>query len=238
MFVVGLTGIFAVAAAAPMALRAVRRRTVAAGLAAAICLGSALIQLGASPATPAETEVAAGADTGAVATLLTLCKRVCGVVAMPGSFGDTVVEWAGVLFAAAVSAVFAEAAGRSGRWMLFAGWGAFGGALLAAVVIRFGNDMRPLMGLTDGERYFLVPQMLVVWGLVQAGFLTTRGWRWTAVALLVCVFATSALRFRLPAMPDNDWPEWAARIEAGESVGWVPITPEGMRFYFDETPRN
>jgi|GEM_PF-4142813 len=44
-------------------------------------------------------------------------------------------------------------------------------------------------------------------------------------------------RYQLPELGDNNWAHWAERIESGEPVGWVPITPEGIRSIIREIRR-
>ncbi|MCC5024611.1 MAG: hypothetical protein J6386_18250 [Candidatus Synoicihabitans palmerolidicus] len=92
--------------------------------------------------------------------------------------------------------------------------------------------MRPLTRLYDGERYFLIPQVLVLAGLIQVAAESRRWMRWSALGLL----GGALTRYRVPALPESDWATWAARIERGEEVKAVPIAPKGLTFYYPGNP--
>lgn len=232
MAVAGLTSVFSILAAPLMVWRAVRRRTGASIAAAVVCLAAAAIQFATAVADRASETPAAGAGVDWIGAMIVTSKRIWGGLFLPNAAGSAAMVWVGAVLGVAMIGAFAWAAWRSDRWRPLLGWLVFGGGVLAATVIRFHGDMEPLMSLSGGPRYFLVPQVLVLWGLIQVAAGAGRIWRMAAAALLIVALATAASRFRLPVLRDNDWPTWAARIEAGGDVGWVPIAPDGMRFYY------
>ena len=109
-------------------------------------------------------------------------------------------------------------------------WVGFAGLVVVATLWRFQSNLGDLKPVANGERYFFVPKVIVLWGLVQMAARAGLGRdRWVAAAGLVLALGVALPGFKLSPLIDNDWPRWAKRIEEGER-GWVPITPKGFRF--------
>ena len=221
---VGLTGVFSIVAAPLFVVRALIRRTGAAGILAATWVLAGSLQWmtvqaeGSSPAV--------GLPVGQ--SFIITGKRVFGTLFLPTGVPENVTVYAGL------------AAGLAGVWWFVwrcwrtpalrpYGYGAVFAALVSVATLwRFQSNLDDLVPAANGERYFFVPKVMVLWGLIQIAAQSTRD-RWVAVAALILALGVALPKFKLDPLIDNDWPHWAERIEAGERE-WVPITPEGFRF--------
>ncbi len=235
MAVVGLTGIFAILAAPFFVLRAVWRRTWPAVIAATVVVSTAVIQWGAL-----HTAQAGGgterAWTWGEAVLL-LGKRVMGQLCLPATLSAATLMWGGLLLAVGLLGWWSWRARPDAAVRPLGMWLAFGAAVALASLWRFPESLRPLHGGFNGDRYFWIPKLLVVWTLVQLTARADGRMRWGGVAWLVLVLAVALTHFRLQAWAWHNWPMWAERIERGEEVRDVPITPDGMMFYYSANSR-
>lgn len=231
MAVVGLTGVFSILAAPLMLARVAWRRSWTAALAAAVCVVTAWIQLKVALA-----DAAGGAGTGrawgAGEAALVLGKRMAGMLFLPATVSGGWMAGVGLALLLAIWVWWGWRAWAKPELRPLGGWLVLGLAVGGAALLRFPDGLKPLLGGFNGDRYFWVPKVLLVWSVVQLAARGGRWERWTGAVALLVVLAVAVPRLRLPALPDNDWPRWAARIEAGEETGWVPITPKGMRFYY------
>jgi hypothetical protein len=115
---------------------------------------------------------------------------------------------------------------RDHRWFMLAA----ALLVLAGVFYKFRGDLGQIRDIGNGDRYFYLPKVVLLWSLVCE--LKLAGWRrWTNGALLALSLLASATSFRSPDYVDYHWPEHAARIRAGEPVT-VPINPPGWTVSF------
>jgi hypothetical protein len=100
--------------------------------------------------------------------------------------------------------------------------------VLAATAYKVRPDTWTLSELDNGDRYFFIPKVILLWLL--AAFALTSGPRLRPAlfALLLIPLAANAPRFRFPPDPDQNWAASCALIARGESV-WVPILPPDTR---------
>jgi hypothetical protein len=235
MALVGLTGVFSVLAAPLMVVRAAWRRTVPSVGAALITVVVAWIQW----------RTATGAAAADVKIKWTWyealglgSQRIGGTLVAPEKLATIWLIIAGAAALVTLAVVWGTTALRQRESRALGGWVVFAALLVGAMLLRFPESLRPLQGNLNGERYFLVPKVLAAWLLIQVMALSREKWmRGVAAALAVAVLVMAMVRFRLPVLPDNDWSKWAARIEVGENIGWVPITPKGMRFQYPGNPQ-
>ena len=141
-------------------------------------------------------------------------------------------SWVGTGLAMLLLVGTIELARREAWGRRLLGWWGFAFLVMGATIFRFQDNLRPLNYLFDGERYFFVPQALVLAGVIQVAAQSRRWVRVGAFCVLGMALAMAITRYRLPALPDNDWPTWAARIERGEEVKAIPITPKGYDFVY------
>ena len=229
---VGLTGVFSIAAAPLFVVRALIRRTMAAGVVAVAWVLTGSLQW--------MTVQAEGSSPAGVLpmgqSLVITGKRVFGTLFLPSGMPDNVIVTVGLVTGLAGVGWFVWRCGRTPVLRPY-GYGAVFAALVSVATLwRFQSNLDDLVPVANGERYFFVPKVMVLWGLMQMAAQPTRD-RWVAVAALIVALGVALPKFKLDPLIDNDWPHWAERIEAGER-GWVPITPEGFRFIPPERPKD
>jgi hypothetical protein len=155
--------------------------------------------------------------------------RVFAALALPGRW---VMSWpAAVLaaiavlgFASLISFAWRTPDRRPDRLLLL---GALV-AITAAALFKFNGYLGLLADPQNGDRYFLVPKILVLWLLVQAWDGSAR-WFTRCACLAVVLTTLTAIRFA--PYVDHHWPLWAAKIRAGEAVK-VPINPGDSTFFY------
>ncbi len=96
--------------------------------------------------------------------------------------------------------------------------------VLAATGYKARPDTWTLSELGNGDRYFFIPKVILLW-LLAALALTSHGRvRITLVAAGVVALAANAPRFFIPPAPDQHWSTSCELIARGQPV-WVPILP-------------
>ena len=221
---VRLTGVFSIVAAPLFVVRALIRRTVAAGILAATWVLAGSLQW---MTVQAEGSSPAGSLPIGQSLVIT-GKRVFGTLFLPSGVPDSMTVAVGL---GTGLAALGWSAWRCGRTPVLRPYGygvVFAALVSVATLWRFQSNLEDLVPAANGERYFFVPKVMVLWGLIQIAAQSTRD-RWVAVAALIVALGVALPKFKLDPLIDNDWPHWAERIEAGERE-WVPITPEGFRF--------
>jgi hypothetical protein len=103
--------------------------------------------------------------------------------------------------------------------------------LLAAallIVAATGYKVRPdtwtLSELGNGDRYFFIPKIFLLWLLAALALDSGKRVRVALIALLALPLVANAPRYFLPPAPDQHWRAACALIARGEPV-WVPILP-------------
>ncbi len=235
MALVGLTGVFAMFASPLMVGRALVRRTWASASAAVVCALTAWMQwtvVRVSPGVRNDPEISL--DWGSA--LLVQGKRIFGTLFVPPEWGSAVMSWVGVALAVVLFSGTVWMARKSDWARRLLGWSVFVLLVMGATIYRFQDNLRPLHHLYDGERYFWIPQVLVTVILIQIAARTNHWIRATAVGLLVVALGLAITRYRLPELRANEWATWAERIERGEEVKGIPITPMKLDFYYPGNP--
>ena len=103
--------------------------------------------------------------------------------------------------------------------------------LLAAATLRKRFDLWGWGDTGNGDRYFFVPKVLLLWVSVIVVAAQSRRWVQVIVAaLLVCSVVSNAPRFQSDPRPDNHWYALCPDISAGREVE-VHINP-GWKFTY------
>jgi hypothetical protein len=224
--VASLTGVFSIVFAPIFVARAAVRRTRDALWLAAIVVVGGLVQdyeLNTSSFPP---------DAGTPAVLhvaATFGNRVwLGLLMTPhASDGVPMGVRSAVGLAGLLLLLFLVLAGRETRAMR----AAMASALLlvfAAAVYKFRGMLASLDSGYDGDRYFFIPKVCLIWILaLQIG--RASRWRWPARLLLAAVLANACVGFQFEHWENYDWPRWATRIQEEDRVV-VPLNPKGFSF--------
>ncbi len=103
--------------------------------------------------------------------------------------------------------------------------------LLASTTLRKRFDLWGYGDLANGDRYFYIPKVVLLW-MVGVVFATqhVRWIKWAACALLVSTLACNAPRFRFAPFTDYRWGSLCPDIRAGRQVE-VRINP-GWKFRY------
>jgi hypothetical protein len=98
-------------------------------------------------------------------------------------------------------------------------------AVLASSAIRKRFDLWGFNDVASGDRYFLIPKVVLLWLTVVLAASCSGPWlRGALVALLVCSVAANAPRLRFQPYHDFGWYASACAMHAGEQVD-VHINP-------------
>ena len=100
--------------------------------------------------------------------------------------------------------------------------------VLAAIAYKERPDTWTLSELHNGDRYFFIPKIILLWLLAALALTSGHRLRPALFALLALPLLANAPRFLLPPAPDQNWAASCALIARGEAV-WVPILPEDTR---------
>lgn len=145
-----------------------------------------------------------------------------------GSFSQTVV----IVIAAGLTAFFGFALYKGKRFrreslqLSF-----FIVLLLAATTSRKRFDLWGWGDVENGDRYFFVPKVLLLWlTIITFAAQTSRGMRLALLVLLSCGTISNIPRLRFRALPDTRWYALCPEIRAGREVE-VAINP-GWKFNY------
>jgi len=106
--------------------------------------------------------------------------------------------------------------------------------LMAAVIYKLSRHPETLNPLGNGDRYFYLPRLMVIWFLITCLQLRHRG-KWGAAVLLASVAATiwlatngwtSGFGFQSAPYQPLNWEKYSPAIESGQPVT-IPINPPG-----------
>jgi len=222
--ILGLTGVYSFLFAPFFAWRWWFRRDPHSGWLAAIVFTCAAVQAGAiyraDLLAPEPWRV-----SGSIAR--TLALRTSGSLFLPPSAAHASPTWSLVLLASVMLALIvrnglAETAFRSARFIYLAAVL----LLVAGTLYRFRGDVFVLRQFTDGDRYFFVPKVLLLWLLIWQ--IPSRGFAaWTARGLCAGSLFATCTAWRFEPYHDYGWAEHVAKLEHTAEVT-IPINPSGQ----------
>lgn len=225
ILVAGFSGPFALAALPVFAWQAACRRRRASFLRLALVAVPAAVQAAIALRGPADTEFSGPfSATGLVASLV---YRIPGVVLLgpEGVRGITrEAAWVVAFVCAGLLGLVIQRT-RAQRSTLVAIL-LFGAVVIAMTALRKRPDLWAYGDVANGDRYFFIPKVLLLWFVVIAGAAAHRRWlRRSAGALLVVALVLNAGQFRFRPYRDYGWYELAPRIRRGETVV-VTVNPD------------
>lgn len=107
--------------------------------------------------------------------------------------------------------------------------------LLASSFYRCRFVLPDLCHAVYGARYFYLPQLIVLWLLIDLA-VERRGWLSRGVAvLLFWMLIVNVPRLREPGLQDFRWSDYAPKIRSGEAVE-IPINPGGVEPWIVKLP--
>lgn len=105
------------------------------------------------------------------------------------------------------------------------GW--FSVLVVAAITVKSRPDTWGFDDLANGDRYFFIPRILLLW-VLAALVSRTRGAAFNlGVALLLVPLLVNLRPFIVPPAPPQHWADYARRIEYGHRTV-APIRPDGF----------
>jgi hypothetical protein len=99
--------------------------------------------------------------------------------------------------------------------------------VLASALYRCRFVLPDLCHAVYGARYFYMPQVVVVWMLIDFAVERRRWLSRVAAVMLLWMVVVNIPRLREPGLQDFRWKEYAAKIRAGEAVE-IPLNPGGV----------
>jgi len=227
LVVTGLTGPFIVLALPLLAVRAWLRPRGWSRVLLGVALGCAAVQSVALMNRPFNSDAALPVEWSGSAALISrrlVVDDLIGQRALPAAAAASI----GALgFALLAAAVWRKRAQLPGAWTLAGA--AF--LVLVSVVYKARLDRMPPFDFVDGDRYFFIERVVLIW-LLAALALTAAGLgRIIPAALIALALAVNASRFIYPPSPDLHWARSAQRIADGDEVR-VPILPMGFSFTY------
>jgi len=96
--------------------------------------------------------------------------------------------------------------------------------VLAATGFKARPDTWTLSELVNGDRYFFIPKVILIWLLAALALTSAPRPRACLFALLLLPLVANAPRFLFPPAPDLHWRASCELIARGQPV-WVPILP-------------
>ena len=226
--VASVTGVFSIVFAPLFLVRAWRRRSRAsAGLLAVVLIGGA-VQAYLILHTPWPQ---AGPPASPAAMLSTFGHRAFLALFVPARAFDGLPRALGLPAAASALGLLGLLAmpGRGSRLRRLLASLAIP-LLSAAAIYKVRGSLEILGPLHNGDRYFFVPKVCLLWMLC---FHLRRAspLRGTCALLLAVALAATLAGFRFEHWENLDWPRWAQRMRA-EPVVAVPINPAGFSFVY------
>jgi hypothetical protein len=140
-----------------------------------------------------------------------------------------------MIIAAAGTVAFVFLTLRGPRRALKAVLGVAALAFFAAAIFRCRGDLAALAPGMNGDRYFFLPKLLIVWLVVQELADAERWRRCVGAAAVVVILGATTSAWRYERYTDLHWHHWADRIRAGEAVT-VPVNPAGFTFHCPARP--
>lgn len=230
LFIVGLTGPFAVALLPLIFLRWWRygKRAIPGVIALAVAAAIqvwAFLHAGSSASARPELMQHSWAEI--------LSLRLFAQTFLPEALWPTS-TWGLIVFGAAVCVVVAFAAFHPGPGRYMRGVFSFAAiSIQLAVLVRMDGVRDELVGLPNGPRYFYDARVLIAWLLIVV--LVTpklpRLLRFSAGAGLAGWMTVALLTFRVPPLPDLEWERHVAAIREGRPAE-IPVNPEPYIYHY------
>ena len=98
--------------------------------------------------------------------------------------------------------------------------------VLASTAYKVRPDLWTLSELVNGDRYFFIPKVILLWLLAALAASSKPHTRIALTGLILIPLIANAPRFIFPPAADQNWAASCAAITRGQPV-WVPILPEG-----------
>ena len=236
MFLTGLSGPF-VAVWLPLFFwRVFRRRSTASAMIALLALACATLHIIAQLAYHITIPVDEFPSSNWIAVPM---LRMVACLVLPGSLAQAMSIWLVVAFGIAFLAFVLwrgiKSETREQVWTITIA--VF--LLLGIVLYKFRTQLDQILPHENGDRYFYIPKVLLLWVLFH-GFGAPSIWKRASTALAVSCLVASFTHFRWSEpYIDYDWPTYAAAIRRGDAVvvpvnppGWaMPITDKAHRVY-------
>jgi len=125
-------------------------------------------------------------------------------------------------------------------WFLWKGKGVWGGKgriyvlvfllaglfILGTTLFKFRSSPEVLLLFANGDRYYYLPRLLVVWSILIGMSAGGLGRRVAMGLVLLSVLAAASSQFQSRAFENYNWKEYAKQIERGKSL-LIPINPQG-----------
>jgi hypothetical protein len=108
--------------------------------------------------------------------------------------------------------------------------------ITVACLARARPDRWETMNLVNGDRYFYIPRVLVVWLLIWEFATLPRAIGYAARAVCACGVLVNLTDLRFPAPPDYRWADQCAPIRQGVP-GKIPTLPEGWWIEYPGRPQ-
>jgi hypothetical protein len=106
--------------------------------------------------------------------------------------------------------------------------------LVAAIAFRFRGALAALEVATDGDRYFWLPRLFLVWSIL---FLVPFQKRYAKTLVLLASLLVVSFSWRFETHPPKEWKDYAKRMRTGEAVV-VPINPDGIEIQVPPTHKH
>src|SRR5262249_43697453 len=97
------------------------------------------------------------------------------------------------------------------RWERIVLWGSLL-LVVAAVSFKFRHDMVVLGPTENGDRYFFLPKVFILWLLLIHLRTATKHFQWTLIAALALIVFINLPDFHFEYYEDYNWPSYAAKI--------------------------
>lgn len=222
LLLAGLSGPFCVFAGPLFLLRAMERRTWSSYILLGLCGLAAAAQLWCVAHAAPDTEFSGPFSLSALVANVGFRWGIGAIFGplIPGvpKFVTIVAGWLIILFA-----IYAAVAGSARRYACYLI--GFTLLLLLASATRKRFDVWQFGDSANGDRYWYLPKVLLIWCLALGTLQVTRRWvRVASFALLACGAIGVARQFVTAPYPDHEWYAKAGDIRQGKAVPIV-ITP-------------
>lgn len=142
-----------------------------------------------------------------------------------------------IVIGVAATGAFLALACRPGPWRRARiSVGAAWVALSAAVAAKFVHDPGIIAPATNGDRYFYLPHVLVLWWLILEFAAAPARRRWLPAATAAAAVVAGLGQFVEPARPIMPWSSLLQPVRAGEPFS-IPTLPRGLNIVSSGRPK-